>query len=229
MIIGMKIKLKVNIGKLSIILIAVFALLIAADLLTKFFEEKYLWELIIIKNFAEISGGKRNPGCAFSFLDENPQVGQPVLITFTFVLLAILIFFFIVLPERFTVLKIAITLVCSGAVGNLVDRLMFFSVRDWFGLNMFGMMTYCNLADFFIVIGTVLAVIDLLFLNEWAIIPLTKTAKAAQKARAEAERKEKETKAQTADAANAPSQTPAAAENLEAPDGGENTDGDNGE
>ena len=175
-------KIKPHIGKLSLILIGVIVLLIASDLVTKYLEEAYpeAWEKVIIPNFIVVSGGARNPGCAFSFLDENPEVGQPILITVTFIMLAVVIFAFIVLPERFVILKVASSLVIAGAIGNLVDRLMLREVRDWFGLNMFGNMTSCNFADFFIVIGAILAVIDLMFLNEWAVFPLTKKAKQAQ-------------------------------------------------
>ena len=48
---------------------------------------------------------------------------------------------------------------------------------------MFGGMTSCNFADFWIVFGTIIAVIDILFINEWALIPLTKSAKEAQEKR----------------------------------------------
>lgn len=185
----LKKKLKPQVGKKSLILLAVAAVLVAADLVTKYLEEKFVWSAKIIPGFVEISNSIRNPGCAFSFLNEHPEVGQPVLITLTFVLLAVLIFAFIFMPERFTLLKLAVTMVISGAVGNLVDRLAFRSVRDFFGLNMFGMMTFCNLADFWIVIGTALAVVDLLFLNEWAVFPLTKKAKAAQAAKKAEEEK----------------------------------------
>ena len=173
-------KIKPNIGILSLILIGVIALLIASDLVTKHLEEAYHWNKVIIPNLVEINCCKRNPGCAFSLLNENPEVGQPILITVTFIMLIVVAFMFVVLPERFVILKIASTLVISGAVGNLVDRLMLHEVRDWFGLNMFGNMTSCNFADFFIVIGSILAIVDLLFLNEWAVLPLTKRAKEIQ-------------------------------------------------
>lgn len=177
----MKIKIpKPEFGKKSIIFTAVAVLLTAADLISKYLEEKFHpWELKIIPGVVELSSGYRNPGCAFSFLADRPEVGQPILIAVTFVMLAVLIALFIFLPEKFTLLKFAIAMVAAGAVGNLVDRIMFFEVRDWFGLWMLGL-TYCNLADFWIVIGTVIAAVDLLFLNEWAVIPLTKRAKAAQ-------------------------------------------------
>ena len=189
-----KLKLKPHFGVTSAILIGVVILLIAADLLTKYFEVKYEWECNIIPGVIQIQGGGRhfNTAAAFGGLD----IGQPALIALTFVLLALLITAFILLPERFAVLKTAIAIVISGAIGNLVDRLAFNGVRDWFGLWMFGM-TYCNLADFWIVIGVIIAVIDLLFLNEWALIPLTKKAKAAQMKRKAEEAAEKAAEAGT--------------------------------
>ena len=68
----------------------------------------------------------------------------------------------------------------AGALGNLVDRLAFFEVRDWFGLNIFGRLAFCNFADFWITFGTALAILDIMFINEFALFPLTKKAKAAQ-------------------------------------------------
>ena len=97
----------------------------------------------------------------------------------------------------------------AGAIGNLIDRFIYLSdilipnwgipisqlayggVRDWFGLNMFGKMAFCNFADFWIVLGAILAVVDLMFLNEYAVFPLTKAAKAAQKAKKEEEEAKK--------------------------------------
>lgn len=220
-----KLKLKPHIGLKSIILIVASVVLLAADLLTKYFEEKNNWQLKIIPGFAEIEGGgiHRNGGCAFSFLNNNPQIGQPILITLTFILLALLIFAFICLPERFTVLKTAIAIVVAGAIGNLVDRIAFFYVRDWFGLWMFGGMTFCNFADFWIVIGVALAVVDLMFLNEWAVFPLTKKAKAAQAERRAQEEAEKAAQAVPSAAENAEVNS-AVSENTAVPE--EKTDND---
>ena len=189
----LKEKLKPHIGVKSIILIVVCGLLIATDLITKYFAKADLWDVTIIRGWVELDGSvPNNQGCAFSFLNDNPEIGQPVLITLTFIMLLAIIGVFVFLPERFPVLKITVTLVAAGAVGNLVDRLMFRSVRDFFGLNMLfnGQLVYCNLADFFIVIGAVLAAIDLLFLNEWAVFPLTKTAKEAQANRLKTDKEE---------------------------------------
>ena len=184
-------KLKVNIGWKSLVLIGVCVVLVLVDLLTKIFEEKYNWNFTVIPHFIEVESGSRNPGCAFSFLAEASW-GQPFLIAMTFILLAVIIALFIFIPERFTVLKVAICLITAGAIGNLIDRIAYREVRDFVGVNMFGNMVSCNFADFWITFGTVLAVIDMLFLNEWSVFPLTKKAKAAQKAHEEQQAQPKE-------------------------------------
>ena len=172
-------KLKVNIGWKSLIFAGVCVVLILVDILTKIFEEKYGWNFTVIPKFIEVESGSRNPGCAFSFLADAPW-GQTFLIVMTFIMLAVLIAVFIFLPERFILLKIAISMIIAGAIGNLVDRIAFREVRDFVGINMFGNMVSCNFADFWIVFGTIIAVIDFLFINEWALIPLTKRAKEVQ-------------------------------------------------
>lgn len=183
----LKIKSKPNFSSKSVILLIICAALIAADLLAKHFEEADSWYFVILPGWIEIVGGFRNQGCAFSFLNDNPQIGQPVLITLTCLMLVFLILLFLYLQDQNIVLKISVTIVISGAVGNLVDRFAFREVRDFIGLNMLfnGRLVFCNLADFYIVVGAIIAIIDLLFLNQWAVFPLTKRAKEAQSKRHE--------------------------------------------
>lgn len=185
----LKPKYRPNFSVKAAILLAVCAVLVAADLLTKHFEEADGWFLVIIPGWIQLVGGVRNQGCAFSFLNDKPEIGQPVLITLTCLMLVFLVLLFLFLQDKNIVLKIAVSVVIAGAVGNLVDRFMLREVRDFIGLNMLfnGNLVYCNLADFYIVIGAVLAVIDLLFLNEWAVFPLTSRAKEAQAKRREAD------------------------------------------
>lgn len=216
-----KLKLKPHFGKVSIILIVVAALLIAADLVTKHFADIYRWELIIIPGFAEIQGGHHNTAAAFGGFD----IGQPALIVLTFILLAFLVFAFICLPEKRVILKTAIAIVIAGAIGNLVDRIWFSAindgagyVRDWFGLWIFVGILYCNFADFYIVIGVALVAASLLFFDEWAVFPLTKSAKAAQAAR----RAEEDKKNSEKDAAPYPLSNPLEKGEMSAPQ----TDGD---
>lgn len=173
-------KIKIHISLKSLIYLGVLAALILIDLMTKIFEERDGWNFTVIPKLIEVSSGSRNPGCAFSFL-ADAEWGQTFLIAMTFVLLAALIGIFLILPERFVLLKVAVTFITSGAIGNLIDRIAFREVRDFVGINMFGHMVSCNFADFWIVFGTIIAVIDILFINEWAVFPLTKRAKEAQK------------------------------------------------
>ncbi len=196
-------KLKPHVKYKSWILVGVFALLIFLDLLFKYLEERFAWNCVIIKGWVEIKGGITNPGCAFSFLDEHPEIGQPILITVTFVLLAVLVFLFIVMKEKYMITKTSIAIIAAGAVGNLVDRLMLGCVRDWFGLNIFGLV-YCNFADFFIVIGAILVVIDILFLEEWSVWPLPKKAREGAKRREAEEQAKKAEKEALANGGQAP-------------------------
>ncbi len=176
-------------GKVSIILIAVCAALIALDLILKYFEEAQSWNFTVIPGFIWVESGHRNPGAAFSFL-ANADWGQTFLSVFTVVLLAVIIAAFVFIPERFVLLKTALAMIVAGAIGNLVDRLWLSEVRDfvWVGIGSWG--AYCNFADFFIVFGVIIAVIDFLFLNEWALIPLTKRAKAAREREKQKEQQE---------------------------------------
>ncbi|MGN0817596.1 MAG: signal peptidase II [Candidatus Coproplasma sp.] len=184
-------KFKPQFGKISIITIAVFAVLLAADLVLKWCEEEFLWNFTVIPKLITVESGVRNPGAAFSFL-ASAEWGQTFLIIITVIMLVLLIGCFVVLPERFVLLKLALAMVVSGAVGNLVDRIAFGNVRDFVWVNMFGNWACCNFADFWIVFGVIIAAVDLLFLNEWAVFPLTKRAKAAQSARKTAEEQKAE-------------------------------------
>lgn len=197
----LKIKSKPKFGVKEIILIALCALLVTADLLTKHFEEADSWYFVIIPGWLQIVGGVRNQGCAFSFLNDKPEIGQPVLITLTCIMIIFLVLLFLFLQDRNLILKIAVVTVIAGAVGNLVDRFMLRQVRDFIGLNMLfnGQLVYCNLADFFIVAGAVLAIVDLMFLNEWAVFPLTRRAKQAQAKRREDDAAEKAEKSNSAE------------------------------
>lgn len=169
-------KLKISIGKSGAILIAVFAALLALDLILKYCEEAYKWDFTVIPKFIEVSYGSRNTGAAFSFLADT-EWGRVFFIVLTFIMLAAMIFGFLILPKRFVILKTALVMVASGALGNLVDRLAFAYVRDFVWMNVFGNWACCNFADFYIVLGVILAIVDVLFLDEWAVFPLTKKAK----------------------------------------------------
>jgi signal peptidase II len=187
---------KIEWGKVSFIMLAVFAVLLATDLITKECAAKYEWNFIVIKGFIEVVPVQPNSGAAFSFFADK-EWGQAFFIAVTVVMLAILIPMFVIMPERLVLLKLALAMILAGAIGNLVDRCLFLNlpidergVRDFVYVNMFGIGSICNFADFWIVFGVIIAVVDMLFLNEYAAFPLTQKAKDAQKKR-EQEQKEK--------------------------------------
>lgn len=189
-----KFKLKIHFGKVSAILIAVFAVLLTVDLVLKHCYEAYDWNFTVIPKliWVENSPTNYNKGAAFSFLSDT-EWGRIFFIVLTFIMLGVMIAAFLLLPERFVGLKVALAMVASGALGNLVDRLAFGYVRDFVWVNIFGNWACCNFADFWIVLGVIWAIIDILFLNEWAILPLTRTAKEAAKKRELAEKEKSET------------------------------------
>lgn len=185
-----KFKLKIHFGKVSAILIAVFAVLLTVDLVLKGCEEKYGWNFNVIPNLIWVESGSRNSGAAFSFLSDT-EWGRIFFIVLTFVMLIVMIAAFLLLPERFVGFKTALVMIASGALGNLIDRLWIKSVRDFVWVNIFGKWACCNFADFWIVFGVIWAIIDIMFLNEWAILPLTKTAKDAARKRELAENEDR--------------------------------------
>ncbi|MDE6075535.1 MAG: signal peptidase II [Clostridia bacterium] len=225
-----KFKLKIHFGKISAILIAVFVVLLTADLVLKYCEETYNWTFKVIPGLIYVESGSRNTGAAFSFLSDT-EWGRIFFIVITFIMLIVMIAAFLLLPERFVGLKVALVMVAAGALGNLVDRLWLQSVRDFVWVNIFGSWACCNFADFWIVFGVIYAVIDILFINEWAVFPLTKTAKEAAKARELAVKQEKEELEQNVPTDRPQSQSAETAESAEtvqtseqptdsAPDGG---------
>lgn len=179
-------KVNIHYGKISLILLGVFVVLLASDLIFKAAEEAYDWQFTVIPGLIWVEHGHRNPGAAFSFL-ANAEWGQAFLVAFSFVMFAALVVVFLLLPERMVLLKLAIAMIAAGALGNLVDRIAFSEVRDFVWVNMFFSTACCNFADFWIVFGVIVGIIDMLFFNEYSVFPLTSKAKAAQRAREERE------------------------------------------
>ncbi|MCD8371838.1 MAG: signal peptidase II [Clostridia bacterium] len=180
-------KFKPQFSKKSIIFIAIFAVILIIDLVTKYYAAAYGWNKILIKGVLEVHY-TRNTGMAFSFLADKSW-GQAFLIAFSAIMSVAIIVIILFLPERFTILKLSLYMILAGAIGNLVDRAAYGYVRDFLWMVIPG--ATCNVADIFIVVGTFLAVIDLLFLNEFAAFPLTKKAKKIQAERRKAEEEKK--------------------------------------
>lgn len=108
----------------------------------------------VISNFFHITYTK-NYGAAFSIL----QGKRYYFIIITFVVLAILIWYFYKEKPQKTE-RIAIILIISGAIGNLIDRIINGYVIDFLDFNIFGYdFPVFNIADCYITIGIGLLII----------------------------------------------------------------------
>ncbi len=103
-----------------------------------------------------------NRGISYGLFQQNSETGRIVLILLSS--LAVILIFVWMLRSRSRLVSFALALVAGGAMGNVVDRLNFGAVADFFALHAFGYQWYIfNLADVAIVAGVVGLIYDSLF------------------------------------------------------------------
>jgi len=100
-----------------------------------------------------------NSGAAFSILQNQ----TPFLIVTSFLGLGAILLFFFYPPVDHPLLRVALGLQLGGAVGNLIDRIVFGSVTDFIS---FPHYPAFNVADSSIVIGVAILVWFLVFKDE---------------------------------------------------------------
>lgn len=139
----------------KIILISILILMV--DIITKQLVIHTMIEqqsISIIKNFFSITLAK-NTGVAFSFLEGKIPL---IIIMTTIIILIILKYIKTTNPNKIE--SICYGLVLGGALGNLIDRIIYGYVIDFLDFNLFGYpFAIFNLADTFIVIGIILLII----------------------------------------------------------------------
>lgn len=114
----------------------------------------------VINNFFYITYWE-NKGAAWGIL----QNGRWIFITITFVVSIVLIG--ILFKSKNRILSTALSLIISGAFGNLIDRLIRGSVTDFLDFKIFGYdFPIFNIADMCVVIGTFILAYFLLFVYE---------------------------------------------------------------
>lgn len=102
-----------------------------------------------------------NTGASFGFL---PQAGDLFLII-AIIVTAALVIFYPRVPEKARVTRIALGLVCGGALGNAIDRIDHGAVIDFIHYYIPGVISnVSNLADHAIVIGVIL-----IFIESWVL------------------------------------------------------------
>ncbi len=105
-----------------------------------------------------------NRGISYGLLQAGSAFERWLLVIVSASLIAVLVWWLLTIKER--LLAIAIAMMIGGALGNLVDRVLYGAVADFFLLHAFSFEWYVfNIADSAIVLGVALMAYDVLFLN----------------------------------------------------------------
>lgn len=102
-----------------------------------------------------------NRGAAFSFLSGQ----RALLVVITFVILAAVLFFLFRGRKEPALYRVSLAMVAGGAVGNLIDRLIYGYVVDFLDFKLINYPVF-NVADCFVVIGAILLCVYFLFFQK---------------------------------------------------------------
>jgi signal peptidase II len=150
-----------------IILIIVSAVSLALDQASKIFIDRnmdLLQSIVVVQNFFNITY-LRNKGAAFGFL-ANTSYRLPFFILVSIIAIAVILVVFARLrsDQKFT--AFALSLIFSGAVGNLIDRIRLGEVIDFIYVHWYEhYWPAFNVADSAICVGVFLLAIDM-FIEE---------------------------------------------------------------
>ena len=118
-------------------------------------------DLEVIRGFFRITY-TCNDGAAFSILK-----GKRVFFIIMTIVVVFLIVYYLLQNKVYWVEKYSLLLIISGAVGNLIDRIMYGYVIDFLDFIIFGYdFPVFNIADSFITIGAIGLIVSILFLNK---------------------------------------------------------------
>ena len=103
-----------------------------------------------------------NTGIAFSFFDEGGELGRWILV-FLVLLVCLYLVNVLISEELRKYETLALLMILSGGLGNLIDRVVWGHVIDFIHLYYENYSFYIfNLADTFISIGVIIYILDLL-------------------------------------------------------------------
>jgi signal peptidase II len=162
--------------KKYLMLLVVCVAVIFIDQWTKYAVHKnFHWgeSRAIVQNFFALTY-VRNTGAAFGFLNRAPAAfREPFFIIVPLVAMAVILMIFIRLREEQNLMAMALSLVLSGAIGNLIDRLRFGFVIDFLDFHWKEVYHWpaFNVADSCIVVG-----VGILFILSWGKPPESKLA-----------------------------------------------------
>ncbi len=118
---------------------------------------------MVIDNFFAITH-IRNPGVAFGLFADGPSEYKTYwFIGFSIIAIVAILIFFHQTPPKNKMVRIALILIFSGAIGNLIDRILYHEVIDFLDFFVGGYhWPAFNIADSCITIGVLLMFVDLI-------------------------------------------------------------------
>lgn len=153
--------------KKKTLLILSITIIVLLDQLSKYLIVKSIplgTSYTVINNFFKLSTYFNN-GAAYGILNNK---------TYLIIIISTIIFAFLVIelmkPKKSKIEIISYTMIIGGLIGNLIDRIFLGYVRDFFDFKIFSHeCAIFNIADTFIVIGTILLCIYFVMeaLNEY--------------------------------------------------------------
>jgi signal peptidase II len=145
------------------LLLVVFAIIVPADQLTKVYIDDTMelyQSFTVIENFFNISY-VHNTGAAFGLLADHPA-RVAVLLGIAAVACSIIAALLWRLPQQLVMQRLGLSLVFSGAVGNLIDRIRLGVVIDFIDVHWYQHhWPAFNVADSAITVGVTLLLLDL--------------------------------------------------------------------
>jgi len=138
-----------------------FAALLAADLVTKAAAAAALAASpkVLINGVLELRY-LENHGAAFGILQDARWLF--VVLAAAFVAVGAYVYFSVPRTRRFLLLRVCITMLAAGAVGNCIDRVAFGHVRDFIYFSLIDFPIF-NVADIYVTCGAAFLAIIVLF------------------------------------------------------------------
>lgn len=116
--------------------------------LTSFFDLRMVW----------------NPGVSFGLMRANTDIVRWALVLLSFVISGVFVWWLRTAERRLT--AIALGLVIGGALGNVIDRIRFGKVCDFFDFSALWFPWIFNVGDAAITLGAILLAVDMVFFTE---------------------------------------------------------------
>tara|TARA_B110000305_G_C19445833_1_gene644749 strand:- start:2370 stop:2879 length:510 start_codon:yes stop_codon:yes gene_type:complete len=159
--------MKTNRRQRIILIISIISLTICSDQVSKTIIRNNLTnhEYIFLLNNSLVLIKAENFGAALGLGGNFPSILKTIY--FQILPISVLLFFFRMILTKTAISKqtaIGLSAAIGGAVTNIFDRVFFGSVTDFIQIQMGTIQTgIFNIADIFIVTGTILVVLDLIF------------------------------------------------------------------